>query len=469
MALSGTHVRAQEGERALRREIEQTEAVLLEEILYVIFRRKLLIIALLLIAGGVFTYGTLTDVDVYKGEAMVMIRRLPLGYQMPAESRAVLKRGEVVNSEIEIITSPAVAAEVVDKLGLGEGANRARVIHNINNQIRAEVEPESNIIRISFSDRNPERAAMVANAALDAYLNVRAAVALDYDAVGYLDQQAKRIKAQIDSIGGEIISFGAHDGQLSRGFKGEQHMGITNRFTNELKGLDTEIYVREEKIAAAEKWLEAGGDITHAPNSDIYAMATVRQAKTLHLELKLELASAQAKYAPAHPEVGRLERELEASERVVRTEIEQALLRQVMRLKEWKAKRRATTMILAELEAENPKLSSDNMQIRLLEHELMIRSDLYAALVDRREQFRITAATDPSLLNVGVISRAGVPVEPHKAGINMKSVFAFFTLLFGLAFVFAVERMDQSLVRRSDVERELGLKVLATIRQRARR
>jgi capsular polysaccharide biosynthesis protein len=60
-------------------------------------------------------------------------------------------------------------------------------------------------------------------------------------------------------------------------------------------------------------------------------------------------------------------------------------------------------------------------------------------------------------------------VVPHKGGINMKSVFAFFTLLFGLAFVFAVERMDQSLVRRSDVERELGIKVLATVRQRARR
>ncbi len=108
------------------------------------------------------------------------------------------------------------------------------------------------------------------------------------------------------------------------------------------------------------------------------------------------------------------------------------------------------------------------MQIRLLEHELSIRADLYAVIMDRREQFRITAATDPSLLNVGVVSRAAVPVEPHKGGINMKSVFAFFTLLFGLAFVFAVERMDQSLVRRADVERELGLKVLATVRQRTR-
>jgi uncharacterized protein involved in exopolysaccharide biosynthesis len=452
----------------LKREIEQTEAVLLEEILYVIFRRKLLIAALLLIAGGIFVYGLLTEVDVFKAEAIVMIRRLPLGYQMPAESRAVLKRGEVVNSEIEIITSPAVAAEVVDELGLAEGRDRSRVIYNVNRQIRAEAEPESNIIKISYTGPNAERAAEVTNAALDAYLRVRAGVALDYDAVGYLDEQAERVRGEIDSIGAEIAWYGAEEGQLSRGVRGEQHMGLINRFRNELSNLEASVYAQEEKIQAAEAWLESGEDITAAPNSDIYAMDTVRQAKLKHLTLMGSLAEARAKYAPDHPEVKRLERELDAAAQTVRTEIEQAVMRQKVKLDEYRAEQRATAKILEELESQNPKLANENIAIRLLEHELSIRSDLYGVIMDRREQFRITAATDPSLLNVGVVSRAGVPVVPHKGGINMKSVFAFFTLLFGLAFVFAVERMDQSLVRRADVERELGLKVLATVRHRAR-
>jgi uncharacterized protein involved in exopolysaccharide biosynthesis len=452
----------------LKREIEQAEAVLLEEVLYVLFRRKLLIIVLLLIGGGIFTYGVLTDVDSYKAEAVVMIRRLPLGYQMPAESRAVLKRGEVVNSEIEIITSPAVAEEVVDRLGLGEGTNRARVIHNISRQIKAEAEPESNIIKISYSHADRERVADVTNAALDAYLNVRARVALDYNAVDYLDQQAHRIKAEIESIGAAIATYGAEDGHLTRGYKSEKHMGLISRFTSEQTDLDASIYSMEEKIAMTEEWLASGADITHAPSGDIYDMATVRQVKRRHLDVKSQLASARATYAPDHPEVKRLERELTSSAEDIRIEVEQALLRQKMRLEERKAERRATVRILADLGAQNPKLSDENMQIRMLEHELSMRTDLYTAVVDKREQFRITAATDPSLLNVGVVSRATVPVEPTKAGIDMKSVFAFFTLLFGLAFVFTVERMDQSLVRRSDIERELGLKVLAIVRHRSR-
>ena len=245
-------------------------------------------------------------------------------------------------------------------------------------------------------------------------------------------------------------------------------MGVINRFSNQQRGLDSAIYSKEEKIALIEEWLTSGVDVTAAPSDDIYEMATVRQAKLKHLDMKARLAAAQATYAPHHPEVERLERETASSGEAVRLEVEQALLREKMGLEELEAERRSTIRILADLETKNSEISHENMEIRMLEHEMTIRKDLYAAVVDRREQFRITAATDPSLLNIGVVSRATVPVEPSKAGINMKSVFAFFTLLFGLAFVFAVERMDQSLVRRSDVERELGLKVLAIVRHRPR-
>lgn len=452
----------------MKREAQQTEAVLLEEILYVIFRRKLLIIALLLVAGAIFVYGIVTEVTAYKAEAIVMIRRLPLGYQMPAESRSVLKRGEVVNSEIEIITSPAVAEEVVDRLGLGEEGNRARTVHQINKQIKAEAEPESNIIKLSYRHTDPRRAAEVTNAALDAYLSVRARVALDYDAVNYLDEQAARIKTEIDSIGQEIIRYGAESGQLAREVMGNQHMGVINRFVNQLRGLDNTINTLTAKIEMIEEWLESDRDASEVPSDALYEMSTVRAAKLRNLEMRQRLDSARAKYSEGHPEILVLEREVESSGRMLRQEVEEALFRQKMQLEEWKAERRATLKNLETLRAENPRLADENMQIRLLEHELSIRADLYAVIMDRREQFRITAATDPSLLNVGVVSRASVPVEPSSVGINMKSVFAFFTLLFGLAFVFAVERMDQSLVRRTDVERELGLKVLAVVKHRPR-
>ncbi|MBN2565558.1 MAG: hypothetical protein JXB46_07585 [Candidatus Eisenbacteria bacterium] len=450
----------------MKRDIEQSDAILLEEILYILFRRKILIVALLIIAAGIFFYGIATEVDRYMAEAIVMIRRLAPVYAMPAESRQVLRREEVVNSEIEIITSPAVAEAVVDSLHLADGANRARVVNGIHRSIKAEAEPESNIIKISYAHPNPERAAEVVNAALVEYLRVRTRVALDYDAVAFLDKQAVRAKAKLDSLGNAIASFGAEGGQLSRGLMGEQQMNTISRLENELMDLDTSILTQQRTIDLAEEWLASGGAPSDAPNADIYSMQTYRDAKIRHMNLEMELEEARAKYAPSHPEIKRLERLLASSEQIVRREVEQGVERQRMRLEEWKARQEATRRIVEELRSENPQIAHDNLKIRILEHELEVRADLYGVIVDRREQFRITAATDPSLLNVGIVSRATVPVSPSKSGINMKSVFAFFTLVFGIALVFAVERMDQSLVRRVDVEREAGLKVLASIRYR---
>lgn len=453
----------------MKRATEQVETTPLEDFLHVVFRRKTLIIGLLAIAAAIYIYGSLTEVVNYKAEAIVMIRRLPLGYQMPAESRSVLKRGEVVNSELEIITSPAVAEWVVDELGLDEGKNRSNVIYNLSRKIKAEAEPESNIIRISYSDPKKKTAAEIANAALDGYLDVRAKVALDHEAVNHLERQAERIKAQMDSLSAEIVRYGAEEGQLLIARKAVNHMGLITGFRSTLIEKEAEILALEPTIARTREWLDSGKDISHAPSPETYKMATVRHAKLMLVEVRLQLAEARAKYAPEHPAVKRLEQQEAGAEQVVRTEIEQALLRIELRLEDLKAERDANQKVIDELNAENVTISEDDMQIRLLEHELEIRMDLYAVVQDRREQFAITAATDPSLLNVGVVSRAAVPVVPARARVNMKVVFAFFTLLFGGAIVLAIDRMDQSLVRRVDVEREVGLRVLASVQARRRR
>jgi polysaccharide biosynthesis transport protein len=452
----------------LKRDIEQSDAFSLNDILYVVFRRKFLLAALLILAALIFAYAVVSHVDTYKAEAVVMIRRQTPSYAMPAESRQILLREELVNSEIEIIESPAVAEAVVDSLGLAKNGNRLRAVHNLANAIKAVAEPSSYIIKISYTSRDPEKAARVVNAALDAYLKVRSSVTFDASAVEYLDEQATRARAKLDSVGEAIVEHGAQGGQLAPGLLSQQQMGLVNAYNNNLKDLNTKIAMLEKLIVRMENWLASGADVSDAPSEDIAEMTNVRQAKASHVDLLIKLETARAKYTPDHPEVQRLEREVKGSEAIIRQEIREGINREKQLLAEYESQKKATEETLAELHAENERIAEDDMRLRILERELDIRSDLYGVIVDRREQFRITAATDPSLQNVGVVSRASVPVTPSTGGVNMKFVFALFTLVFGTALIFAVERMDQTLVRRVDVEREAGLKVLASIRYRPR-
>lgn len=451
-------------------EMVQSEGqTFIKDIVYVLFKRRLVVSALLVVGIAIMVLGVVATPLEYEATATVLIRRLPPSYLMPAESRIVLKRPEVINSEIQIITSAAVAEIVVDKLDLASGGDRRMAIHRLQKRIKTRPPRESNVIDILYRDADPEMAALVVNTVVDAYLEVRKRVALDYEAVAFLDDQVTRLRAELDSTAQAIAEYAGESGHLLGGNRTEKHMALVQEFTRELVRLRSGIRSGEERLALVERWLESGGDMAHVPTSDIYEMSTVREAKSALVTLGAELAGARARYAPDHPEVLRLERQIAATGGLLRTEVEQAIMRQRMELDEMKAEERATREMLAILRAEDPEISEQQLRIRLFERDFSIRANLYSIVLDRREQYRITAATDPNLLNVGVVSRAAIPAKPSPDPVNMTVVTGIFTIIFGTMLVLAVERSDHSLERRDEVERYLGLKVLGSIAERTAR
>jgi uncharacterized protein involved in exopolysaccharide biosynthesis len=466
MAVVSGRPRADETPEAVSGGGRQGGTSVVRDLVFIFFKRKLPLIGLVLLGAVILAYGVATGEPEYEATARVFVKRQPLGYSMPAESQAVLRRVEVVNSEIQIITSSAVATAVVDNLGLAHGADRALAIHRLQRKIRAESPAESDIIDIRYRHTDPEMTARVVNAALDAYMETRRSVTYNTQAVEFMNHQAAVVKAELDSIGNELAKMGGEDWQLTVGRRSEQQMGLSDRLLGDLVSLDTRIASREEELAMVRDWLAGPADLSHVPTYDIYDMPTVIEAKRLLLAVQEELAGARSRFQPDHPEVLRLERQVEESSRVLRNEVEQAHSRQRSQVEEWKAARRAALSKYQELQTLNPGIAQENVKIRILEQELSIRSDLYAVIMDRREQYRITAATDPSLLNVGIVSRAVVPAEPVAQAVNMRFVLGLFTIFFGVMLVMTLERMDHTLERPEDVERFLGVKVLAWIPER---
>jgi uncharacterized protein involved in exopolysaccharide biosynthesis len=436
------------------------------DLVFIVFKRKLPLVGLVLLGAIILVYGAYTGEPEYEASARVFVKRQPLGYMMPAESQAVLRRVEVVNSEIAIITSSAVAASVVDQLGLGEAEGRALAIQRLQKRIRADSPAESDIIDIRYRHTDPELAAGVVNAALDAYLATRRSVTYNEQAVEFMNHQAEVVKADLDSIAKELAAAGGEDWQLNIGRRSEQQMGMSDKLLSDMISLDTSIVSRELELGDLKTWLESSDDLSHVPTYDIYGMPTVLEAKARLIEVQQSLADARSRFQPDHPERMRLERQVQESSRILRTEVEQAYQRQLAQIEQWKGARKAAFDKYQELQALNPGIAEENIRIRILEHEMSIRADLYAVIMDRREQYRITAATDPGLLNVGIVSRATVPAEPVAQAVNMRFVLGLFTIFFGVMLVMMLERMDHTLERPEDVERFLGVKVLAWIPER---
>jgi uncharacterized protein involved in exopolysaccharide biosynthesis len=454
----GTNVDAQ-GPRA-------HQSSILRDTLFIVFKRKIPLVVMFVIGLAIVTYGIQTKVSEYEATARVLIKRDRQAYEMPTETQHVFKRSEVVNTELQIIKSAAVAELVVDRLGLGEDGNRGMAIARIENRIQAMALPESDIIDIKFRDTDPARAAQVVNTALDAWLDIRKGVELSTQALGYLERQADKARAARDSVAAEMAALGATEGAHELGRQVSMQMSLQGRYRDALVKIEKDIDSRERQLAVAEGWLESGRVVSGSTTEAVYDSESVRRANTALAELEIDLADIRARYREDHPEVRRIERQIAATESVLVAGVEQALRDGHLRLEELRAERDAIRGMLGELRAADRKIADTELQLRLLQHDMSLRVDLYEVIMNRMEQFRITVATDPSLLNVGIISRASVPVRPTPRPVNMRVVVGVFLVLFGILLVFALEKMDQSLQSREDVQRHLGVKVLASIPDR---
>jgi succinoglycan biosynthesis transport protein ExoP len=443
-----------------------TETSFLRDVLFIIFKRKIPLLAMLILGVLIVTYGITTSVPEYEATARVLVKRTRQGYEMPSETQAVLKRSEVVNTELQIIMSAGVAEAVVDKLGLAEHGDRGAAIARLENRIKGRSAPESDIIDISYRSANPEMAARVVNAALDAYLEIRKGVELSTEALAFLERQAGRARAARDSVAAAMADLAASEGSHILGQKVQSQMNLEERFRSMLIDVEKEIATRKQKVAAVEEWLASGHPVGGADAGAIYDSDGVRKARGTLSELEVELADARARFTPEHPEVQRLERQIAATESVFIKEVELALGGQRLRLEELDAEKQAIEKMRGQLSAADRKIADTELQMKLLQNDWIIRTDLYEVVMSRMSMFRITAATDPDLLNVAVVSRASVPTRPTPRPVNMRVVVGMFLILFGILLVFALEKMDQSLQSREDVQRHLGVKVLASIPDR---
>lgn len=443
-----------------------TETSFLRDVLFIIFKRKIPLVAMFILGVMIVTYGITTSVPEYEATARVLVKRTRQGYEMPTETQAVLKRSEVVNTELQIIMSAAVAEAVVDKLGLAEHEDRGLAIARLENRIRGRSAPESDIIDITFRSTDPEMAARVVNTAVDAYLEVRKGVELSSEALAFLERQATRARAARDSVAAAMADLGASEGSHILGLKVQSQMNLEERFRAMLLEVEKEIETRKRKVAAVEAWLASGHPIGGADAEAIYDSDGVRRAQGVLADLEVQLADAKARFTPDHPEVQRLERQIATTESVFIDEVGLALDSQRLRLEELNAEKRSIEKMMSQLSAADRQIADTELQMKLLQNDWSIRSDLYEVVMSRMSMFRITAATDPDLLNVAVVSRAAVPTRPTPRPVNMRVVVGMFLIVFGVLLVFAIEKMDQSLQSREDVQRHLGVKVLASIPDR---
>lgn len=463
--------------------------------------RTIVIAALIpLLIGGAAALVTKKEYTA-KGLVLVLVSREHAGTdKATGEGPAVLSiEGlKLIESEAEIIESDAVLDEVVQAIGaellypeLGRrrlfgllgplpGEERPRkAIELFRRDLGAEVQGDSNVIRISFRHPEPQLAAAAATAVIDAYRARRKQV-FDVVLTPFLMGEMQRFTADLQGIDGQIrtikLRYGIIDIDQDVVLGANQADTILQR-TRHIK--ERRATVRREVVAGQAR-LAALPDTLFDFTEQTNIMANDEDRNTL-TRLLLERDSLVRNYAPTYPplaqvneKIARLRAQIvEKSKplfntgRTVRNPVVDFITTHLMELE---IENEALDDQIAELDRQYAEaikrvdaLRDAQASLHELERTRKVMETIYSEYAIRTEAARIDEeALTSQPTNVRIIEMPTVPITGTTLSWSFLAAGVFGSLLFGVAGGFAANWNRQVFLLPGEAEKRLGLPGLAS-------
>ena len=220
----------------------------------------------------------------------------------------VAERYQLYTVEREVMSPTQVAQAVRSNIGMEV------ISTNINDPRTGRAGRATIAFQLSFQDRDPAKAQRVTNELVSLYLqtNLEQRRATAAGTTAFLAGERQRLEQRIAQLESNLLEFqNANQGLLPNDVALAQQQII--RMEQDLRQLDRESQTLREREAFLQ---------TQLAMTDEYLPRDMSRGVTPESRLELtraELASAQARYQPNHPDVLRLQREVRSLEAVVGT------------------------------------------------------------------------------------------------------------------------------------------------------
>jgi capsular exopolysaccharide synthesis family protein len=327
--------------------------------------------------------------------------------------------------------------------------------------LRLEVEQAggADVIEINFTSRDPDKAARIANALADAYVNAQVerkrraaggAASWLADRLTEMQQdvqQAERAAAEFRATQG-LFNSGPGDG----GTLNDQKILDLNRQL---------VALRAEKRA-----LEAKLNRARASDVDVLAeelnsplIASLRGEEATLQRQEAELAQT---YGPRHPTLINLRAQIAGVRDKIRIEVERGVRSLADDLSTLDNQEQIIAQDLEQLKQENAREGQAEVRLRELERQAEANRQLYESFLRRykeaQEQEQIIAP------DARIITAAETPVTPVTPGPKVFGMVGFtLSLMFGSLLAFLVEGLDRRVQSGGAIEREFGVNVLGVL------
>lgn len=411
-----------------------------------------------------------TEVEILRSRALANRVVDELGLMNDPEFNPVLRDSEGMAAWLEntaahmqAIFSAALPEDQAARAGSEQADDRhhAVVVQNLLKAISAKRQGLTFVIDVAATSASPEKAMTIANAFADKYLveQLEAKFEATRAANIWLEARLTDLRQEVNAKEQAVETYRAQAGLLNAG--GES---LTEQQTSDLNAQiviqRADLAEKQARLRGVQNLVSAGGsnqEISEALTSDV-----IRELRSQKAEVVRRQAELSSRYGERHPEMLKVRRELADIE----TEIEREAERIVTSLKNEVdvARQRVASLetSIKRLRGEMVENNSDLVRLRELQREAEASRTLYESFLTR---FRQTSEQQTlQEADARIISGATAPARPSSPDLLLNFMLGLaFAGVAGGAAVFVAETFDQGLATKQDIERELGIASLAMI------
>src|SRR5262245_11053204 len=270
------------------------------DLAYFLFKRKQEILGIFVGTLVIVTLGTYFAPRTYVASAVVyVVRNLPpIASAGPSTLNFVLDRREVLNSEVDLITSTAVAEQVAEHILAAQGTSDKRpkrtpsalvqslqamrekvsgflvtigltdpppsprdgLIASVEQAVEAKPAVNSDFITVSGSAEDPEYAATMVNTVTKVYLERRLALFKRPGLEEFYDGQIQRVRTMMEDVDRQIASLKTETGVVSQDEQLRLKLQELSGLNNELNRVQSEIQELTARTEALQARIQSQPD-----------------------------------------------------------------------------------------------------------------------------------------------------------------------------------------------------------------
>ncbi len=437
-------------------------------------------------------FSTIRKTD-YEAEGKLLFQRTNtvsaltgVGTELGKLESVMQDRSNPLNTESEVIRSVPVVQTTIEKLALQDNKGATLRFKDFLKQLTVKELKGSDVLQVSYKDRNPQLAAEVVNTLMRIYLerNINSHRQAAQSARKFIEKQLPAAELVVRKAEAKLRQFKEKNQITTLETEATQGIEILANLQRQIGDVEARIANTQAQSQVIRNQLRMNAQ-QGVMMTSLSQSRGVQDVLTQVQQLETQLATRRSVLQDNHPEILRLQNNLTALKGILQSRIQEVAGTRQTQTNQTPQNgdlQQQLTSRLVELESTHQGLTSQllslsnlqanyrqnlnrlpklQQQLRELERQQQAAQSTYSLLLQKLPETRI--AENQNLGNARQISQALVPDEPASSPMISYASAGLLGILVALATVYILEITDKSIRTIDDVRELLGFTILGVI------